>query len=121
MNKNKYSIGVFFDLKKAFDVCSLDILLMKLSKMGITGPALNWFKSYFSERSQCVDINSNISKSRKIKISILQGSILGPILFLCYINDLYTVTNLLTLMYADNTFTLDAGEDLNTLINTVNT
>jgi hypothetical protein len=120
MNENKYSIGVFFDLKKAFDVCSHDILLMKLSRMGITGAALNWFKSYLSDRSQCVDINGNISKSRKIKISILQGSILGPILFLCYINDLHTVTDLLTLMYADDTFTLDAGEDLNTLINTVN-
>jgi hypothetical protein len=47
----------FFDLKKAFDVCSHDILLMKLSKMGITGTALNWFKSYLSDRTQVVDIN----------------------------------------------------------------
>ncbi len=61
MNENKYTIGVFFDLKKAFDVCSHDILLMKLSKMGITGMALNWFKSYLSHRTQVVDINGNIS------------------------------------------------------------
>ena len=54
MNENKYSVGVFFDLKKAFDVCSHDILLMKLSKMGITGTALNWFKSYLSNRTQVV-------------------------------------------------------------------
>jgi len=120
MNENKYSIGVFFDLKKAFDVCSHDILLMKLSRMGISGTALNWFKSYLSNRTQKVDINGKLSESRKIKISILQGSILGPILFLCYINDLYSVTNLLTLMYADDTFTLDSGEDLNTLITNVN-
>jgi hypothetical protein len=120
MNENKYSVGVFFDLKKAFDVCSHDILLMKLSRMGISGTALNWFKSYLANRSQRVDKNGNLSNSRNIKISILQGSILGPILFLCYINDLHTVTSLLTLMYADDTFTLDAGEDLNNLIQHVN-
>jgi hypothetical protein len=120
MNENKYSVGVFFDLKKAFDVCSHDILIMKLSRMGISGTALNWFKSYLANRSQRVDINGNLSNSRNIKISILQGSILGPILFLCYINDLHTVTSLLTLMYADDTFTLDAGEDLNNLIQHVN-
>jgi hypothetical protein len=97
-------------MKKAFDVCSHDILLMKLSRMGISGTALNWFKSYLENRSN----------SRNIKISILQGSILGPILFLCYINDLYSVTSLLTLMYADDTFTLDSGEDLDTLIRNVN-
>jgi hypothetical protein len=121
MNDNKYSVGVFFDLKKAFDVCSHDILLMKLSKMGIAGSALNWFKSYLSERSQIVDINGHQSNSKTIKISILQGSILGPILFLCYINDLYRVTNLFTFMYADDTFTLDSGENLNELIARVNT
>jgi hypothetical protein len=93
---------------------------MKLGRMGINGTALNWFKSYLSNRTQKVDINGKLSESRKIKISILQGSILGPILFLCYINDLYSVTNLLTLMYADDTFTLDSGEDLNTLITNVN-
>jgi hypothetical protein len=116
----EYCIGVFFDLKKAFDDCSHDILLMKLSKMGINGPALAWFKSYLSDRSQIVDINGNRSRERKIKISILQGSILGPILFLCFINDLFRVTSLLTLMFADDTFTLKSGTDLNTLILTVN-
>jgi len=121
MNDNKYTVGVFFDLKKAFDVCSHDILLMKLSKMGIVGNALEWFKSYLSDRSQVVDINGHHSRPRKIKISVLQGSILGPILFLCFINDLHSVTSLLTLMYADDTFTLDSHEDLNTLIYTINT
>jgi hypothetical protein len=91
MNENKYNVGVFFDLKKAFDVCSHDILLMKLSRMGISGTALNWFRSYLENRSQKVDINGNLSNSRNIKISILQGCILGPILFLCYINDLHTL------------------------------
>jgi hypothetical protein len=93
LNDNKYCIGVFFDLKKAFDVCSHEILLMKLSKMGITGNALEWFRSYLSDRQQIVDINGTFSNLRRIKISILQGSILGPILFLCYINDLFRVTS----------------------------
>jgi hypothetical protein len=71
---------------------------MKLSKMGVSGVALDWFKSYLSDRYQCVDINGNLSESKRIKISILQGSILGPILFLCFINDLYLVPTLFTLM-----------------------
>jgi hypothetical protein len=121
MNDNKYTIGVFFDLKKAFDVCSHDILLMKLSKMGITGIAYEWFKSYLSDRSQVVDINGNISRSRKIKISVLQGSVLGPILFLCFINDLHSITSLLTLMFADDTFSLEAGDNIQELSNKINT
>lgn len=89
--------------------------------MGITGIALDWFKSYLSDRSQVVDINGNISKLRKISISILQGSILGPILFLCFINDLHRVTRLLTLMFADDTFSLSSGSNIEELILSVNT
>jgi hypothetical protein len=93
---------------------------MKLNKMGIKGVALDWFKSYLAERQQIVDINGTLSKTKKIKISILQGSILGPILFLCFINDLYRVTNFLTLMFADDTFCLKSNTDLKTLIQNVN-
>jgi hypothetical protein len=120
MNENKFTIGVFFDLKKAFDVCSHDILLMKLSKMGINGTALDWFKSYLSDRTQVVDINGNTSRMRKLKISVLQGSVLGPILFLCFINDLHGVTELLTLMFADDTFSLQSGDDLDELSSIIN-
>ena len=67
-NENKYCIGVFFDLKKAFDVCSHEILLMKLERMGIRGTALEWFKSYLSERTQFVDINGNHSSEEKKNI-----------------------------------------------------
>ncbi len=99
MNNNICCAGVFFNLKKAFDVCSHEILLMKLSRMGIRGTALDWFHSYLSERKQVVDINGKFSKLRDIKISILQGGILGPtILFLCYINDLQYATELFTLV-----------------------
>ncbi len=61
MNDNKYCVGVFFDLKKAFDVCSREILLLKLSRMGIRGTALDWLRCYLSERKQVVDINGKFS------------------------------------------------------------
>jgi hypothetical protein len=120
MNENKYALGVFFDLKKAFDVCSHEILLMKLERMGVRDTALLWFRHYLSNRKQIVDINGHRSDEKGIEISILQGSILGPILFLIYINDLHSVTSLLSLMFADDTFCLKSGPVLNTLITDVN-
>ena len=65
-------------------------------------------------------INGNLSSEKNINISLLQGSILGAILFLCFINDLHTVTNLLTLLFADDTAGLKVGHDIKTLINEVN-
>jgi hypothetical protein len=88
--------------------------------MGINGTSLDWFKSYLSDRTQIVDINGNTSRTRKLKISVLQGSDLGPILFLCFINDLHSVTELLTLMFADDTFSLQSGDDLDELSNIIN-
>jgi hypothetical protein len=93
---------------------------MKLERMGVRGTALHWFKNYLANRKQKVDINGQLSDERGIEISIMQGSILGPILFLCYINDLHTVTTLLTLMFADDTFCLKSGHNLNELITHLN-
>ena len=64
-----------------------DVLLNKLSKLGVKNSALNWFKSYLSNRKQVVDINGTLSEVKNISCSVLQGSILGPLLFLCFIND----------------------------------
>jgi hypothetical protein len=122
LNDGKFCIGIFLDLKKAFDVCSHDILLKKLEKsFGIRGTALLWFKNYLSGRSQVVDINGSISNPRDINISVLQGSILGPILFLCYINDLPNATDLDTFLFADDTSGLKSGKNLNELIEHCNT
>jgi hypothetical protein len=93
---------------------------MKLEKMGVRGIALEWFKSYLSQRTQFVDINGNYSNEREILTCILQGSILGPLLFLCYINDLYLVSKALTLMFADDTFGLKSDSDIFNLINSIN-
>jgi len=88
--------------------------------MGINGTSLRWFKNYLGGRSQKVDINGSLSRSRNLDISVLQGSILGPILFLCFINDLYSASNLMKLMFADDTACLAAGKDLPELIVGVN-
>jgi hypothetical protein len=120
LNENKYCIGVFLDLKKAFDTCNHQILLGKLNKLGINGPALEWFKSYLENRQQITDINNHFSEMATINISVLQGTILGPLLFLCYINDLPLSTNLLTFLFADDTTCIDTDSHLPSLINRVN-
>ena len=120
LGEKKYVIGVFLDLRKAFDVVSHDILLQKLKKMGINGTILNWFKSYLHNRQQYVDIQGHNSTNRLIDISVIQGSILGPILFLCFINDLHLSTDMLSLLFADDTACLESHSDLPTLINKVN-
>ncbi len=91
-----------------------------MEKYGIVGVELEWFKSYLSGRSQVVDINGTHSSPRNLDISVIQESILGPILFLIYINDLPNATNILTFMFADDTSTLKSMTNLNELVTTVN-
>ena len=97
------------------------VLLDKLKKLGKHDKELDWFSSYLDNRQQVVDIDGKKSTSRLIDISVLKGSILGPILFLCYINDLHLATDLFTLLFPDDTALVDSDEDLQTLINRVNT
>ena len=121
LNNGNYCIGVFLDLNKAFDVCSHDILLKKLKKFGIEGSALDWFSSYLLNRKQKVDISGNLSSESIINIFVLQGTTLGPILFLCYINDIFTATSLTTFLFADDTSCLAENKCLSDLIIYVNT
>jgi hypothetical protein len=120
LNDGMFCIAVFLDLKKAFDVCSHEILLAKLEKMGIQNVALKWFKNYLTGRTQQVDINGQLSESRNLDISVIQGSILGPILFLCYINDFWTATNLFSALFADDTTCCGKGKKLDELVLFVN-
>jgi hypothetical protein len=120
INQDMYCVGVFLDLKKAFDVCSHEILLKKIKKMGIVGTAHKWFSSYLKGRAQCVDISGNFSTFQELAISVIQGSTLGPILFLCYINDFWKCTSMFSALFADDTTGLAKGPVLKDLTCYVN-
>jgi len=120
LNENKYCIGIFLDIKKAFDCVPRNILFQKLKNFGIRDNKLNWFISYLSNRKQICDVNGSLSDTSNVDIGVLQGSTLGPILFLCFINDLPLSNHLLSLLFADDTACLAAGPELNPLIEHVN-
>ena len=112
---------VFLDLKKAFDTVNHQILLNKLNCYGITGTAHKWFASYLSNRSQYCQVNGGISKPSRMISGIPQGSILDPLLFLLYINDLPNCLNSVKCnMFADDTQIDTSGNDINTVTNALN-
>ena len=104
MDNRMFTCGVFIDLEKAFDTVNHKILLSKLEYYGIRGVANSWFKSYLFDRHQTVRINGENSVSSVITCGVPQGSILGPLLFLLYINDMYHSVKKSTIYhFADDT------------------
>ena len=104
MDDGNIAVGVFVDFQKAFDTVNHQILLKKLEHYGVRGTPNNWFKSYLSDRKQFVNINDTNSEHAFIKHGVPQGSVLGPLLFLIYINDLHTcIKHSTTRHFADDT------------------
>ena len=111
-----YSLGLFIDLSKAFDTLDHAILIAKLEFYGVRGNALKWFRSYLSNRQQYVDYNGVQSSLLHILTGVPQRSILGPLLFLTYINDIINASKFLHLiLFADDTNIFLRHSDLNIL------
>ena len=104
MDNYKIPTTVLIDLSKAFNTLNHDILLSKLEYYGVSGVELRLLSNYLSDRVQYVEYLGAISQSRSIGVGVPQGSILGPLLFLIYINDLPKSSDMFNiLMYADDT------------------
>ena len=113
IDKGNYVGAVFVDLSKAFDMVNHTLLINKLKTLGITGIENNWFKLYLNNRTQHVSINGSISFPNVIMSGVLQGSILGPLLFLLFINDMPEyITNYTVDMYADDTLIYVCHKDI---------
>ena len=114
-------IGVFLDLKQDFDTVDHKILLDKMHAYGIRGNILKWFRSYLTNRSQFVSYDGRQSEIQYITCGVPQGSILGPLLFIIYMNDICYVSELLfTVLYADDTCVVINGKDMLSIITILN-
>jgi retron-type reverse transcriptase len=103
-DEGKYSVGIFLDLSKAFDTINHMILIKKLEHYGIRGVAKNWFENYLCNRKQIVKHNDVQSEVMTIRSGVQQGSVLSPLLFLLYINDIQFCSELISIvLFADDT------------------
>ena len=122
LENGEFVIGIFLDFSKALDTVDHAILSEKLYHYGIRGTTLDWFNSYLFSRKQYVTYNGISSHTKTVSCGVPQRSILGPLLFLIYINDLSNVCKYSTpILYADDTNRFLNGMDLNEMENAINT
>ena len=116
INKGEHFGAIFLDLSKAFDTVSHDILLAKLEHYGIRGTSLKLLESYLTNRKQYVTVNGHKSQTQVVNIGVPQGSVLGPLLFLIYINDLpLSTNNMKSILFADDTTFFTSHKDIHNL------
>ena len=121
VENNQFMIGLFIDLSRAFDTLSHKILVNKLYKYGIRGIALEWIKDYLLNRKQYVVYNNTKSKMYGVEIGVPQGSTLGPLLFLIYVNELPNISSTLScIQFADDTSIFIRGSSLLDITSTLN-
>jgi hypothetical protein len=118
-DREESMLAVFVDLSKAFDTIDHSILINKLERYGIRGIALKWFQNYLNNRSQFVSYNGITSKTGSLAYGVPQGSVLGPLLFIIYTNDLPFCSTSGCILFADDTTIYRTGKDIDKLYNTL--
>ena len=121
MDNKQCTLAVFLDLSKAFNTIDHMTLLSKLAHHGVRGIALEWFRNYLTNRRQYVQINGKISNTETVTYGVPQGSVLGPLLFIIYTNDLpQSLTNSKTILFADDTTIFKSSNNIEHLYKAMN-
>lgn len=114
-------LAVFLDFKRAFETIDRGLLLLKLKEIGICGAVHRWFSSYLNERSQRTKFGVSVSNEKETENGVPQGSVLGPVLFIIFINDIVrSITNCKIHLFADDTMLYIAGENVEDIVRIMN-